>query len=180
VKYFASIPNNPIGVKLGPTATGEEAVELCKKLNPEHIPGRLTFIIRMGADKVRKNLPQLLRAVQAYEERIGRGPLVAWLCDPMHGNTFETLDGLKTRRLDVIIDEILGFFEVHRMVGTIPGGLSLEFTGENVTECVGGSHGLGVGDLAGGGYKSKCDPRLNNTQMLDLAYLLAEMLSDVR
>jgi 3-deoxy-7-phosphoheptulonate synthase len=159
---------NPIAVKLGPTAAPDDALALIELLNPEHEPGRLTFITRMGADKVRDVLPPLVEAVT------GHGSPVAWVCDPMHGNTFEAPSGHKTRRVDHVLEEVAGFFEVHRALGTHPGGVHVEFTGEDVTECVGGGHEVGEADLHQR-YETVCDPRLNRRQSLDLAFMVAEM-----
>ncbi|MEW9529374.1 class II 3-deoxy-7-phosphoheptulonate synthase [Microbispora sp. NPDC049125] len=167
VEFFSHI-RNPIGVKLGPTTTPEEALTLIDKLNPENEPGRLTFISRMGAGKVRDALPTLVEKVAAS------GATVAWICDPMHGNTFEAPSGHKTRRLDDVLDEVAGFFEVHHALGTHPGGIHIEFTGDDVTECVGGGHGLVEEDL-GLRYETACDPRLNRGQSLDLAFRVAEL-----
>ncbi|GAA0950368.1 class II 3-deoxy-7-phosphoheptulonate synthase [Actinocorallia libanotica] len=159
---------NPIGVKLGPTTTADDALALVDRLNPEGEPGRLTFITRMGAGKVRDALPPLVEKVN------GSGAPVVWLCDPMHGNTFEAESGHKTRRLDDVVDEVAGFFEVHRALGTHPGGVHLEFTGDDVTECIGGGHEIAESDLHER-YETACDPRLNRQQSLDLAFLVAEM-----
>ncbi|WP_330177333.1 3-deoxy-7-phosphoheptulonate synthase [Streptomyces sp. NBC_01498] len=167
VAYFATI-DNPIAVKLGPAATPEQALALTDRLDPGRRPGRLTFIVRMGADRVRDLLPDLVEKVTAS------GAPVVWVCDPMHGNTFEAPCGHKTRRFDDILAEAAGFFEVHRALGTHPGGLHVELTGEDVTECVGGGAGLGFDDLHRR-YESACDPRLNPGQALDLAFLVAEM-----
>ena len=160
---------NPIGVKLGPTTTPDDALALAAKLNPENQPGRLTFITRFGAGKIRDGLPHLVEKVQAA------GLQVAWVCDPMHGNTFEASSGYKTRRFDDVIDEVQGFFDVHRSLGTGPGGIHVELTGDDVTECVGGGEDLTDLDLAHR-YESVCDPRLNRVQSLELAFLVAEML----
>ncbi len=160
---------NPIGVKLGPRATPDDAVALAEKLDPEREPGRLTFITRMGAHQVRDVLPELVEKVTAH------GLKVAWVCDPMHGNTFETSTGYKSRRFDDVIDEVRGFFEVHRALGTWPGGLHVELTGDDVTECVGGGEALMEADLWHR-YETVCDPRLNRVQSLELAFLVAEML----
>jgi 3-deoxy-7-phosphoheptulonate synthase len=165
---FASRISNPIGVKLGPTTTPEEALSLIEHLDPQREPGRLTFITRMGADKVRDRLPALVEKVTAAEAR------VAWVCDPMHGNTFEAVSGHKTRRFDDVLDEVKGFFEVHKALGTHPGGIHVELTGEEVTECVGGGDEISVDDLHQR-YETACDPRLNRSQSLDLAFLVAEM-----
>jgi 3-deoxy-7-phosphoheptulonate synthase len=159
---------NPIGVKLGPTATADDAIALIERLNPDGEPGRLTFITRMGADKVRDALPALLEKVTQH------GSPVAWVCDPMHGNTFEAPSGHKTRRVDHILDEVTGFFEVHRALGTHPGGIHVEFTGDDVTECVGGGHEIAEDDLHQR-YETVCDPRLNRLQSLDLAFTVAEL-----
>ncbi|TQS17654.1 3-deoxy-7-phosphoheptulonate synthase class II [Microbispora hainanensis] len=167
VEFFSRI-RNPIGVKLGPTTTPEEAIALIDKLNPDNEPGRLTFITRMGAGKVRDALPTLVEKVNAS------GATVAWVCDPMHGNTFEAPSGHKTRRLDDVLDEVAGFFEVHHALGTHPGGIHIEFTGDDVTECVGGGHAIVEEDLALR-YETACDPRLNRGQSLDLAFRVAEL-----
>lgn len=165
---FASTIRNPIGVKLGPSTTPEEALELIDKLDPEREPGRLTFITRMGADKIRDRLPALVERVTAS------GAQVAWVCDPMHGNTFEAASGHKTRRFDDVLEEVKGFFEVHKGLGTHPGGIHVELTGDDVTECVGGGNEIFVDDLHQR-YETACDPRLNRSQSLDLAFLVAEM-----
>ena len=167
VEFFSRI-RNPIGVKLGPATTPDEALALIDKLNPDNVPGRLTFITRMGAAKVREHLPRLVKEVTAS------GAQVVWVCDPMHGNTFEAPSGHKTRRLDDVLDEVAGFFEVHRSLGTHPGGIHIEFTGDDVTECVGGGHEIVEGDLATR-YETACDPRLNRGQSLDLAFRVAEL-----
>ena len=161
---------NPIGVKLGPTTTPDDALALASKLNPDNEPGRLTFITRMGAGKIRDRLPELVEKVTAA------GVTVAWVCDPMHGNTFEASSGYKTRRFDDVISEVQGFFDVHRALGTWPGGVHVELTGDDVTECVGGGEALLEDDLHNR-YESVCDPRLNRVQSLELAFLVAEMLS---
>ena len=160
---------NPIGVKLGPTTTPDDALALAAKLNPNNEPGRLTFITRFGAPRIREGLPHLVEKVNAA------GIDVAWVCDPMHGNTFEASSGYKTRRFDDVIDEVQGFFDVHRSLGTWPGGIHVELTGDDVTECVGGGEELAEMDL-GNRYESVCDPRLNRVQSLELAFLVAEML----
>lgn len=166
VEYFSRI-HNPIAVKLGPTATADEALALIDRLDPEREPGRLTFVVRMGARGVRERLPALVEKVTA------EGAPVAWVCDPMHGNTFEAPTGHKTRHFDDVVEEVTGFFDVHRGLGTHPGGVHLEFTGEDVTECVGGADELRFSNLAER-YESTCDPRLNRSQSLDLAFLIAE------
>jgi 3-deoxy-7-phosphoheptulonate synthase len=160
---------NPIGVKLGPTTSADDALALAARLNPQNEPGRLTFITRFGAQKIRDGLPHLVEKVTAA------GLEVAWVCDPMHGNTFEASSGYKTRRFDDVIAEVQGFFDVHRSLGTWPGGIHVELTGDDVTECVGGGEDLTDLDLAHR-YESVCDPRLNRVQSLELAFLVAEML----
>ncbi|GAA1920343.1 3-deoxy-7-phosphoheptulonate synthase class II [Streptomyces sodiiphilus] len=165
---FVSGIRNPLGVKLGPSTTVEEALTLIDRLDPEREPGRLTFITRMGADRIRDRLPDLVEKVTAS------GAQVAWVCDPMHGNTFEAASGHKTRRFDDVLDEVKGFFEVHHGLGTHPGGIHVELTGDDVTECVGGGNEIFVDDLHQR-YETACDPRLNRSQSLDLAFLVAEM-----
>ncbi|SNT49917.1 3-deoxy-D-arabinoheptulosonate-7-phosphate synthase [Streptosporangium subroseum] len=167
VEFFSRI-RNPIGVKLGPTTTAEEALALVEQLNPDNEAGRLTFITRMGAPKIREHLPSLVEKVTA------NGAQVAWICDPMHGNTFEAPSGHKTRRLDDVLNEVAGFFEVHRALGTHPGGIHIELTGDDVTECVGGGTEIVEDDLARR-YETACDPRLNRSQSLDLAFRVAEL-----
>jgi len=159
---------NPIGMKVGPTMEPAELVALCRLLNPANEMGRLTLISRMGAARVADRLPPLVRAVQAA------GQKVVWLCDPMHGNT--TTEGrYKTRSFDAILDEVRGFFDVHAGQGTIAGGVHVEMTGADVTECVGGAHRLTAADL-GENYATFCDPRLNAEQSLELSFLIAEEL----
>jgi len=164
---FARCIRNPVGVKVGPEATPSEVLALIGRLNPDGEPGRLTLITRMGAARVRAILPPLIKAV------VAEGIEVPWVCDPMHGNTFEAPSGHKTRRLDDVLDEVQGFFEVHRDLGTHPGGIHIEFTGDNVTECVGGSHAVAAADLHQR-YETACDPRLNRSQALDLAFTVAD------
>ena len=164
---FASKISNPIGVKVGPDAKPADVLALIDRLNPTRAPGRLTLITRMGAGRVRDALPPLISAV------IAEGIEVPWVCDPMHGNTFEAPSGHKTRRLHDVLEEVQGFFEVHRGLGTHPGGIHIEFTGDNVTECVGGSHEIVADDLYQR-YETACDPRLNRSQALDLAFAVAE------
>ena len=167
---FAAMIGNPVGIKLGPGVTPEQAVEYAERLDPNREPGRLTMISRMGHDKVRSVLPAIVKAVE------DSGHKVVWQSDPMHGNTFTASNGYKTRHFDKIVDEVQGFFEVHRELGTHPGGVHLEFTGEDVTECLGGAEDITDVDLPGR-YESACDPRLNTEQALELAFLVAEMLS---
>jgi len=160
---------NPLGVKLGPTTTVAEAVGLAERLNPRHEPGRLTFITRLGAKRVRDVLPGLIDGVTAA------GHSVSWVCDPMHGNTVTTGGGYKTRLFDDVSEELSGFFDVHQALGTWPGGMHIELTGEDVTECLGGAFELGESDLTGH-YETLCDPRLNRNQALELAFQVAERL----
>jgi 3-deoxy-7-phosphoheptulonate synthase len=160
---------NPVGVKIGPSCTPQDVVELCEALNPHRRPGRLTLVTRLGAARIRELLPPMLRAVD------GAGHPVVWCCDPMHGNTFTSDTGRKTRDFNVILDEIAGFFAAHRTAGTWPGGVHVELTGDDVTECLGGSDELGHGDLDDR-YETMCDPRLNGSQSLDLAFQVAELL----
>lgn len=168
---FASKIRNPIGVKLGPKSTVDDALALIDKLDPDREPGRLTFITRMGTGKIREVLPALVDGVTKS------GAQVLWVCDPMHGNTYEAPSGYKTRRFDDVLDEVKGFFEVHKALGTHPGGIHIELTGDDVTECVGGGEQISHEDLATR-YESACDPRLNHAQSLELAFLVAEMLRD--
>jgi 3-deoxy-7-phosphoheptulonate synthase len=168
---FAAKVRNPIGVKLGPKTTVEDALALIDKLDPNREPGRLTFITRMGASKIREILPALVDGVTKS------GAQVLWVCDPMHGNTFETSNGYKTREFADVLDEVRGFFEVHKKLGTHPGGIHIELTGDDVTECLGGGEQISEKDLESR-YETACDPRLNHSQSLELAFLVAEMLRD--
>ncbi len=167
---FLSRVRNPIGVKLGPSTSADDMLRLIDKLDPEREPGRLTFITRMGAGKIRDALPPLLEAIKASDAK----PL--WVTDPMHGNGLTTPTGYKTRRFDDVVDEVNGFFEAHRAAGTHPGGIHVELTGDDVTECLGGSEQIDEATLATR-YESLCDPRLNHMQSLELAFLVAEQLS---
>ena len=168
VDYMSRL-RNPIGVKLGPATKVDDMLRLIDKLDPNREPGRLTFITRMGAGKVRDALPPLLEAIK----REDANPL--WVTDPMHGNGLTTPNGYKTRRFDDVVDEVKGFFESHRAAGTYPGGIHIELTGDDVTECLGGSEQIDEADLATR-YESLCDPRLNHMQSLELAFLVAEEL----
>jgi 3-deoxy-7-phosphoheptulonate synthase len=169
--HFLAGVKNPIGCKVGSTATPDEVLALCDALNPERIPGRLTLITRMGAGKIRDLLPPLLAAVR------DAGHPVVWACDPMHGNTFTAATGQKTRRFDDVMLEIEGFFAAHRAEGTWPGGVHVELTGDNVTECLGGGDEILDEHLAQR-YETMCDPRLNSRQSLDLAFRIAELLGN--
>jgi len=164
---------NPLGIKLGPTTTPEQAIALADALDPDREPGRITFITRMGAKKVRDVLPGVIRGVETT------GRKVAWVCDPMHGNTFETANGFKTRSFADVAEEVNGFFDVHSQLGTWPGGLHVELTGDDVTECVGGAFSLTEEDLATR-YQTACDPRLNRNQSLEMAFTVAKRLRELR
>ena len=168
VQFLAGV-ENPIGCKVGPSVTPDEVVALCDALDPDHTPGRLTLISRMGAEKIGEGLPPLLEAVKAS------GHPVVWACDPMHGNTFTAPSGRKTRHLDAVLQEIGVFFRAHEAAGTWPGGVHVELTGDNVTECLGGAEEIFDADL-GTRYETMCDPRLNARQSLDLAFRVAELL----
>jgi 3-deoxy-7-phosphoheptulonate synthase len=167
---FAARIRNPIGLKVGPSVTPDDLLALVERLDPDREPGRLTLIARMGAGRVRHTLPPLIEKVAAG------GREIVWVCDPMHGNTIESAGGVKTRRFDEVVDEVRGFFEAHRSVGTHPGGLHVELTGDDVTECIGGGGGLEERHL-GERYETACDPRLNREQSLELAFLVADMLA---
>lgn len=163
--------HNPIGCKIGPTVTPDEALRLCEVLNPHKIPGRLTFISRIGASHVSTLLPPLLKVVRDSDHP------VVWVCDPMHGNTYTTSRGRKTRHFDDVLAEIRGFFAAHKKSGTWPGGIHIELTGENVTECLGGSDQLSDEDLEQA-FETLCDPRLNGRQSVDLAFQVSELLTE--
>jgi 3-deoxy-7-phosphoheptulonate synthase len=172
VEFLRGI-KNPVGMKAGPSLAIDEFLRLIDILNPDNIPGRLTVIVRMGHDKVADKLPPMIRAVQR------EGFRVVWSCDPMHGNTIKSSSGYKTRPFDRIIAEVKGFFGVHRAEGTHAGGIHLELTGQNVTECTGGAQA--ITDIAlSDRYHTHCDPRLNASQALELAFLLAEFLKQER
>jgi 3-deoxy-7-phosphoheptulonate synthase len=168
VEFFSGV-HNPLAIKVGPAATADELIALCERLNPLRVPGRLTLIARMGAERVRELLPPLLRAVRA------EGHPIVWACDPMHANVFRTESGVKTRRFDAIMGEIEGFFAACWQEAVWPGGVHLEFTGEDVTECLGGSEEV-LEEQLSARYESLCDPRLNARQSLDLAFRLAELM----
>ena len=170
---FLSGVKNPVGVKIGPTATPDEVLGLCEKLNPENEAGRLNLIVRMGADKIESNLPKLLRAVK------NEGKIVLWSSDPMHGNTFKTTNNYKTRAFDKILKEVKSFFEIHKSEGTYPGGIHLEMSGDDVTECTGGFFNVKEETLAKR-YETQCDPRLNANQSLELAFLVADLLKEFK
>ena len=165
---FARQIRNPVAVKIGPDASAQEVLDLIDALDPDQEPGRLTLTTRMGARRIRQVLPPLVEKVAAS------GAAVVWVCDPMHGNTVTAASGRKTRNFDAVLDEVAGFFEVHRSIGTHPGGIHIEFTGDDVTECIGGGHHIGESDL-GDRYETACDPRLNRGQSLDLAFRVADL-----
>ena len=160
---------NPVGLKCGPSLKADELQVLIDALNPENEPGRLTLITRFGAEKVADHLPKLVQAVREM------GAKVVWVCDPMHGNTIKATSGYKTRPFDLVLQEVRGFFAVHRAEGSIPGGVHFEMTGKDVTECTGGVRAVTDEDLSSR-YHTACDPRLNASQSLELAFLVAEEL----
>ena len=168
VAFLAGV-GNPVGCKVGPSMTPDEVVALCEVLNPGRVPGRLTLISRMGAETIDATLPPLLEAVR------DAGHLVVWACDPMHGNTFTAPSGRKTRHFDAVLAEIGGFFRAHQQAGTWPGGVHVELTGDDVTECLGGAEEILDADLDTR-YETMCDPRLNARQSLDLAFRVADLL----
>lgn len=168
--HFARTIKNPVGVKLGPRATAGEAVALLQQIDPDRIPGRITIITRMGSGRIGQSLPPLIEGVRAS------GYEVVWVCDPMHGNTKVTTGGHKTRSFDDIVGEVRTFFRLHRESGTHPGGIHVELTGDDVTECIGGSIGIEESHLSRR-YETACDPRLNREQSLELAFLVAQMLA---
>jgi 3-deoxy-7-phosphoheptulonate synthase len=172
VEYFRGI-KNPIGLKCGPSLAPDELLKLIDVLNPENEPGRLTLIARFGAEKALEHLPGLVRAVK----REGRS--VVWSCDPMHGNTVKAASGYKTRPFDLILSEVKTFFGVHQAEGTYAGGIHLEMTGKNVTECTGGARAVLDSELQDR-YHTHCDPRLNAEQALEMAFLVAELLKRER
>ena len=164
---------NPLGLKVGPSTDPDELIRLIDILNPENEPGRLTLIARMGAEQVAELLPAIIRRVE------GEGRKVVWSCDPMHGNTIKASNGFKTRPFEKILAEVRGFFEVHRAEGSYPGGVHVEMTGQDVTECLGGAQLISENQLASR-YHTHCDPRLNASQGLELSFLLAETLKEQR
>ena len=172
VEYLRGI-KNPIGLKCSPDLATDELLRLIDILNPENIPGRLTLIARMGHNQVEEKLTPLVRCVK--EE----GRSVVWSCDPMHGNTIKSSSGYKTRPFDQVLAEVRGFFDVHRTEGTHPGGVHLEMTGQDVTECVGGAHAISDEDLSSR-YHTHCDPRLNANQALEMAFLISDELKKLR
>jgi 3-deoxy-7-phosphoheptulonate synthase len=170
VEFLSGI-ENPIGLKCGPSLEPDELITLLDKLNPENEAGRITLIARFGHENVEKHLPQLVRKVES------EGRKVVWSCDPMHGNTIKASNGYKTRPVDQILTEVQSFMAVHRAEGTHAGGIHFEMTGQNVTECIGGAQAISEEDLSSR-YHTHCDPRLNGSQALELAFLIAEGLGE--
>jgi len=164
---FLSGVQNPLGLKCGPSLEPDELITLLDKLNPENEAGRITLIARFGHDNVEKHLPALIRKVEA------EGRKVVWSCDPMHGNTIKASNGYKTRPVDLILNEVQQFMAVHKAEGTHAGGVHFEMTGQNVTECLGGAQAISEEDLSSR-YHTHCDPRLNASQALELAFLISE------
>lgn len=171
--HFLSGVKNPIGCKIGPNATAEDVIKLAAKLNPKNENGRLNIIIRMGADKIENYLPNILKNVKS------EGLNILWSIDPMHGNTVKASNGYKTREFDNVMSEVKSFFDIHHACGTIPGGVHLEMTGQDVTECTGGAFNVTQEALASR-YETQCDPRLNADQALELAFLIAEEVKKSR
>lgn len=171
--HFLSGLKNPIGVKTGPTITSSEILALCDKLNPENETGRLNIIVRMGADKIKENFPKVLKEV------LREGREILWSIDPMHGNTIKTSVGYKTRDFDAILSEVKSFVEIHKSQGSYPGGIHLEMSGDDVTECTGGAFNVTEETLAHR-YETQCDPRLNASQALELAFMLADLLKSFK
>lgn len=169
IEYFRGIAN-PIGLKIGPSADPDEILQICQKLNPKNIPGKLVLIHRFGHEKIRSGLPPFL------DKLSGANLKVVWSCDPMHGNTIASNGGMKTRDFDAILGEVKGAFETHKKCGTYLGGIHFELTGDNVTECIGGSEGITENDLSRQ-YETYCDPRMNYSQSLEMAFLISEMLA---
>ncbi len=168
IEYFRGV-KNPIGLKVGPSMTKAALIQLAETLNPDNEPGKLTLITRFGAGKIRDMLPPFIELVQQ------QGYEVVWSCDPMHGNTFTAESGYKTRHFRDVLEELTGFFETHRKMGSIPGGVHFELTGDDVTECLGGAEDIKDHELVNS-YETACDPRLNAKQSLEMAFLIAEML----
>ncbi|WP_456381619.1 class II 3-deoxy-7-phosphoheptulonate synthase [Hydrogenimonas sp.] len=173
IEFFRGI-KNPIGVKVGPSMKEEELIELIDRLNPDNVPGRLTLIVRMGADRIEELFPPLLRRVAR------EGKNVVWSCDPMHGNTIKTDTGIKTREFHNILAEVKKFFQIHKAEGTVAGGLHLEMTGEDVTECTGSQSCNITVDALRDRYHTQCDPRLNANQALEMAFMVSEFFKDIR
>ncbi len=173
VEYLSGV-QNPVGVKAGPSMDPDDLIRLCDKLNPNNEEGRLNIIVRMGANKVADGMPKLIRAVQK------EGRSVLWSCDPMHGNTIKSSNNFKTRPVDDILTEMKQFFQVHAAEGSFAGGVHLEMTGKNVTECIGGDSFVVREEDLSSRYHTHCDPRLNATQALELAFMIADTLKERR
>jgi 3-deoxy-7-phosphoheptulonate synthase len=171
VEFMRGI-NNPIGIKISEKIKEHELIQLINILNPHNIPGKIVLITRMGSNNLRIKLPLLIREIQKY------GYNVIWCCDPMHANSIKTKNNIKTRPFDAIKDEVITFFDIHKKSGTYPGGLHLELTGQNVTECIGGEYESINEDDLNKNYLSQCDPRLNSIQSLELSFLVSNLLSN--
>ena len=170
---FLSGIQNPIGIKCGPSLEPDELIRLIEKINPENDTGKVVLICRMGSEKVSDHLPKLVKKIQSV------GKKVIWCCDPMHGNTIKASNGYKTRKVSQILNEVDNFFNVHKAEGSYPGGVHFEMTGSNVTECLGGANEVKESDL-GSRYHTHCDPRLNGSQSLELAFLISDLLKKIR
>ena len=170
---FLSGIQNPVGIKCGPSLEPEDLIRLIEKINPENDTGKVVLICRMGSEKVFDHLPKLIKKIQS------EGKKVIWCCDPMHGNTIKASNGYKTRKVSQILSEVDNFFNVHKTEGSFPGGVHFEMTGSNVTECLGGANEVKESDL-GSRYHTHCDPRLNGSQSLELAFLISDLLKKIR
>ena len=172
IEYLSGI-QNPVGIKCGPSLEKDDLIRLLDKVNPNNEPGKVVLICRMGSEKVNEHLPKLIKNIKA------NGKNVTWCCDPMHGNTIKASNGYKTRRVAEILNEVNNFFLVHKSEGTLPGGVHFEMTGSNVTECLGGANEVKESDL-GSRYHTHCDPRLNGSQSLELAFLVSDLIKSFR
>ena len=170
---FLSGIQNPVGIKCGPSLEPDDLIRLIEKINPENDTGKVVLICRMGSEKVFDHLPKLIKKIQS------EGKKVIWCCDPMHGNTIKASNGYKTRKVSQILSEVDNFFNVHKTEGSYPGGVHFEMTGSNVTECLGGANEVKESDL-GSRYHTHCDPRLNGSQSLELAFLISDLLKKIR
>mgnify|MGYP003317838979 FL=1 len=172
IEYLSGI-QNPVGIKCGPSLEKDDLIRLLDKVNPDNESGKVVLICRMGSEKVNEHLPKLIKNIKA------NGKNVTWCCDPMHGNTIKASNGYKTRRVAEILNEVNNFFLVHKSEGTLPGGVHFEMTGSNVTECLGGANEVKESDL-GSRYHTHCDPRLNGSQSLELAFLVSDLIKSFR